>query len=92
MENVLNTKYATWLEDLIQTIVENKPEKIGVVFTTPDNMTYTYYFGDCDPPDKALMAYWINSDATMDTVLANSKMIMDAEDYEDEYDEYHDDD
>lgn len=76
MENITKSEYAVWLETLIKDIVEAKPDKIGVVFAK-DDLTYTYYYGDCCPADKALMSYWIHADATMDTVMANAKLITD---------------
>lgn len=91
MKDVINSKYAEWLEELIRIILENEPDKIGVVFTTPEDLTFTYYYGECLPPDKALMSYWINSDATMDTIIANSKMIIESAEQEEDED-YEEDD
>ena len=78
MENVIQSKYAGWLEELIREIVEREPEIIAAVFTGKDGLTYTHYYGDCMPTDKAVMAHWVNSDAMMDTVFANAGLIMDA--------------
>lgn len=90
MNNITESKYAEWLEGMIEKIIESKPEKIGIVFIGEDDLVYTGYFGDCYPTDKAVMAHWFNTDAMMDTVLANSRMILETaeddtqEDYEDE--------
>lgn len=78
MEHITQSKYANWLEELIRDIVDSEPEKIATVYTGKDGLTRTHYFGDCMPTDKAVMAYWLNSDAMMDTVFANAEFIMDA--------------
>lgn len=88
--DVFNSEYAEWLEELIKAVVEYKPSKIGCVFYGEGEEIYTKYFGECYPPDKALMAYWIHSDATMDTVLANAKIIL--EEANNESGDYLDDD
>lgn len=80
--DVLNSRYAKWLEDLVGAIVEYQPEKIGCVFYGEDGTVYTKYFGDCYPSEKAVMAHWINVDATMETVMANARAIVDEADAE----------
>lgn len=87
LEDVTNSRYAEWLEDLIQNIMENQPEKIGVCMFFPDGCTLTSYFGGCYHMDKALMGYTMNLDATMDVVSANAQDIMDAADEEQDGDD-----
>ena len=80
-----NSKYAGFLENLLQGIVQLQPDKIGICMITDDGTTMTGYFGDCCPTDKAVMAFNLQNDATMDTIMANAKMILEAaEDGDDE--------
>lgn len=90
MNNITQSEYANWLEDLIKDIVEFKPEKIGVTFMCSNGDAHTYYYGECYPQDKATMAYLFNSDAMMDTVLMNASLIVDAAD--EELNDYYDED
>lgn len=78
MDDITKTEYAGWLEETIGCIMEHKPEKIGLCAMLPDGCFLTSYFGECYPADKALMAYTISSDATMDTIKANARDILDA--------------
>jgi hypothetical protein len=78
LNDVTKSNYAEWLEELIQDIMEHQPEKIGVCMFLPDGGTLTSYFGGCYHTDKAVMAYTMNLDATMDVVSANAKDILDA--------------
>ena len=58
-------------------LMELKPDKIGVVAVTNDEVL-TGYYGDCTHVDKATMAHHLNIDATMDVVMANAKEITQA--------------
>jgi hypothetical protein len=83
--DVRNSAYAEWLEEVIKSIMENKPEKIGMCCVLPDGSTLTNYFGECYHTDKAVMAYTFNLDAFWDVTTANAKEILDAaEDQDDE--------
>lgn len=84
MDDVTQSAYAEWLEDLIKSIMELKPEKIGVCCLLPDGGTLTSYFGDMYHTDKAIMGYTISLDATMDVVTANARVILEAADEPDE--------
>ena len=83
MDDVTKSNYAEWLEDLIQTIMMHKPEKIGVCMFLPDGCTLTSYFGGCYHTDKAVMGYTMSLDATMDVVKANAEDILDAAEEQD---------
>lgn len=83
MDNVTNSIYAEWLEELIQKIMEHQPEKIGICALLPDGCTLTSYFGGCYHTDKAVMAYTMQLDATMDVVSANAKEILEAAEEQD---------
>ena len=77
--------YAEWLEGFIKNLVEYQPEMIGVCAFLPDGDIMTAYFGDCNPSDKAEMGFHMTSDAHLDTMMANAKMIIEAaEEQEDE--------
>lgn len=78
MGNVMESKYAEWLEELIEFVMECEPERIGVCAIMPDGGTMTSYFGECGHMDKALMGYTMNLDAIFDVTKANAKEILDA--------------
>lgn len=78
-------KYAEWLEGFCREVVERQPEKIGVCLLNEDGTALTGYCGEVFPVDKSAMAHHIQSDALMDMVLANAKLIVEAaEEQEDE--------
>ena len=83
MEDVTQSAYAEWLEELIGNIMELKPEKIGVCALIPDGSTLTQYFGECYHTDKAVMGYTMNQDAIMDVITANAKEILEAAEEQD---------
>ena len=76
MDDVTQSVYAEFLEELILNIMETQPEKIGVCALLPDGSTLTQYFGGCYHTDKAVMGYTMNQDALMDVITANIKDIM----------------
>ena len=77
--------YAAWLEDLVAQLVEHQPDMIGVCAFLPSGDILTSYFGECNPSDKAEMGFHMTSDAHLDTIMANARMIVEAaEDQEDE--------
>lgn len=76
MDDVTQSVYAEFLEELIRNIMELKPEKIGVCALLPDGSTLTQYFGGCYHTDKDVMGYTMNQDALMDVITANIKDIM----------------
>ena len=74
--DVRNSGYAGWLEELIATLMETKPEKIGVAALLPGGDVVTGYFGECGHTDKAIMAHNIQLDSLMDVVMANARDIV----------------
>lgn len=76
MDDVMNSPYAKWLEGLIQSILENKPVRIGICAVTDDGLVLTGYYGDCCPEDKYVMAYHIHADAFVDVAKANAREIL----------------
>ena len=76
MDDVTQSVYAEFLEELIRNIMEMQPENIGVCALLPDGSTLTQYFGGCYHTDKAVMGYTMNQDALMDVITANIKDIM----------------
>ena len=78
--DVINSEYAEWLEGFIESLLEHKPEKIGVCAILPDGNYLTGFYGKCYPTDKAVMAYQIHTDAVYDTIKANAKEIVSAAD------------
>lgn len=83
MQDVTKSAYAEWLEAVIEGIMENKPEKIGVCCLLPDGSTMTNYFGDCSHTDKAVMGYTMNLDAIWEVTTANAKEILEAAEEQD---------
>lgn len=73
--DVRNSRYAQWLETFCRQVIELKPERIGVCVLNNESVM-TAYYGEMCPEDKAIMAYHIQTDAVMDTVLANAKRIV----------------
>lgn len=78
MPDITKTPYAAFLEDVIEAIMENQSEKIGLCARNPDGSTLTAYYGDCNQQDKAMMAHQIYTDSIMDIVKVNAGMILDA--------------
>ena len=87
MEDVTKSAYAEWLEEVIKTIMEEKPEKIGFCMILPNGSTMTYYFGECYHTDKAVMAHTFNLDAIWDVTTANAKEILEAAEEEQDGDD-----
>ena len=78
-------KYAEFLEGFCSEVVEHQPEKIGVVCMLPSGSVLTGYYGDAGYNDKALMGFHMQLDATLESVMANAKRIVQAaEEQEDE--------
>lgn len=69
--------YAEWLEGLLRTIFERNPKSMALVATLEDDTTLTGYYM-ADAQDKAVFAHHIQSDAVLDTVLANADLIKEA--------------
>lgn len=84
--DVTKTPYAEFLEKLVKSVVELKPEKIAVVATMPNGNIMTSVYGDCGPYDMMAMASAIQADAIVEIVMANARDIIAAaeEDEEDE--------
>ena len=76
--------YAAWLEELVANLVEYQPDMIGVCAFLPDGDVMTYYFGECNPSDKAEMGFHMTSDAHLATIMANAKMIIEAAEEQDD--------
>jgi hypothetical protein len=87
LEDVTKSAYAKWLEEFIKSIMEFKPEKIGVCALLPDGGTLTDYYGDCWYLDKAAMGFQMQSDAQLDVTMANARMILEAADEEQDGDD-----
>lgn len=81
-DEVAQTEYAQFLEEVIKTILTVKPDSIGVVATSADGTLTAYY--NADATDKAVFAHNINMDATIDTICANIGIIKDALEEEEE--------
>lgn len=86
IQDVRESDYAPFLEDLIKIVMEKKPHVIGVVFFDSEGNQYSNYYGNPCPSEKALMGYRFTADATFDEVMANARMIVEeaAEEEEDE--------
>ena len=76
--------YAGFLENLIKTIVELKPEQIAVVAVTEDGTALTATYGPVGPYDLAMMAFHMQTDATMEIVKANAREIIQAAEEDEE--------
>ena len=85
-EDVRESNYAPFLEDLIRMVMGKKPPVIGVVFFDAEGNQYSNYYGDPCPSEKALMGYRFTADATFDEVIANAGMIVAASEEETEED------
>lgn len=84
--DVTKSPYAGFLEMLIKTIMDLKPEQIAVVAVTKGGDVLTSTYGDCGPYDLAAMAFHLQADAMMEIVKANARDIIEAAE-EDEDDE-----
>lgn len=75
--NINEIPFAEWLEDGLRTIFESGTDKIALCALMPDGIVLTGYHNLCTQ-DKAIIAHNIQSDITMDVVLANIDQIRDA--------------
>lgn len=78
MPDITKSPYAEFLEMLCRSIMEHKPDKIGVTAILPDGSVFTAAYGDCGPYDLAMMGIHMIADAMMDIVKANAKDILEA--------------
>lgn len=84
MEDIRNTRYANWLEDVCKTVMELKPITMGVYMMAEDGTVCTAYSGEISPQDKAMMAHHFYTDAMFEIMRANAKAIVDAAKEEEE--------
>lgn len=78
-------KYAPFLEEMVASVDELQPVKIGVVMICENEVAMTAYMGVTSNTEKATMAYHMHMDAVMDAVFANARGIVEtAEGQEDE--------
>lgn len=85
-EDIRDTPYARWLEELCELAMDTKPVVAGVCMMGEDGEVVTGYFGGATHEDKAVMAHYFNTDAMMAVVMANAGDILAAaeEDNEEE--------
>lgn len=86
-----NKELAEFLEDAVHSLVDLDPNAIAIVAINDDRgIAGTQYYG-CGVEDKGRMAHHINEDIIMDVILNNAsminKMLIDAENDEDEEDD-----
>lgn len=74
-DDVVNSKYASWLEDLVKSILEMKPTCIGASFIMEDGTVMTAYY-EAGWMDKVQMNGAIQADITMDIVRGNAEEIV----------------
>ena len=82
--DVRRTPYAKFLEALVKSVVELKPEKIAVTAVMADGAVMTTVYGDCGPFDLMAMAANMQADAMMDIIKANAKSIIEAAEEDDD--------
>ena len=85
--DVTKTPYADFLEKLIKSVVELKPDKITVAAVMPNGNIMTANYGDCSPFDMMAMASAIQTDAIVEIVMANAKDIIKAAEEDDDDEE-----
>ncbi len=78
MDEVTKSGYAPFLEELIKSVVELKPQTMGICGMLPDGRVFTAYFGDPDPSEIASMAHHLNCDAMLQIVVNNAPLIKQA--------------
>lgn len=89
-DDLMQSPYASWLEELVESIVDLKPTCIGAAFIMEDGTVMTAYY-DAGWMDKVQMNGAIQADITMDIVRGNAEEIVAAaEDALDEDDENED--
>lgn len=78
-------KYKGFLEEMVKSVDELQPVKIGVVMVCEDGVAMTAYMGVTSNTEKATMGYHMHMDAVMDAVFANARGIVEtAEEQEDD--------
>ena len=77
MDDITKKPYAAWLEEALKTVVETGAKKICVSAILPNGEVFTGYY-NADATDKALFAHNIQSDVTMDIIMANIDTIKKA--------------
>lgn len=86
-----NQELAQFMEDMVKGLVDLDPNAVAVVAINDEKgVAATQYYG-CGVEDKGRMAHHINEDIIMDVILNNAsminKMLIDAENDEDEEDD-----
>lgn len=84
MDDITKKPYAAWLEDALKTVVETGAKKMCVAAILPNGEVFTGYY-NADATDKALFAHNIQSDVTMDIIMANIDTIKKAMEDNDGY-------
>lgn len=79
-------KYAPFLEEMVASVDELQPVKIGVVMICENEVAMTSYMGVTSNTEKATMAYHMHMDAVMDTVFANARGIVETAEGQEEED------
>lgn len=77
MDDITKKPYAAWLEDALKTVVETGTKKICVAAILQNGEVFTGYY-NADATDKALFAHNIQSEVTMDIIMANIDTIKKA--------------
>lgn len=83
-EDIRESPYASWLEDMCQTVMELKPATMGVCMIAEDGTVCTGYSGEISPQDKAMMAHHFYTDAIFEIMKANAKDILAAAEEDEE--------
>ena len=78
MNDVRESPYAPWLEDVIKGIMAEQPKAIGMCMLMPSGDAATIYYGQPGHQEVALMSYHMNLDAMMAVMQANADVIVTA--------------
>lgn len=83
-EDIRESRYANWLEDMCKTVMELKPITMGVCMIAEDGTVCTAYSGMISPQEKAVMAHHFYTDSMFEIMKANAKAIVDAAEEEED--------
>lgn len=81
MDDIINSEYSEWMEELVKTVFEKKPKAMAFTALLPEGDVLTGYY-NATAQDKAVFAHNIQCDIILDVIENNAgdirRMLEDA--------------
>lgn len=74
MDDIANSEYSEWMEELVKTVFEKKPKAMAFVALLDGDDVLTGYY-HADARNKAVFAHNIQCDIIMDVIEGNAGAI-----------------